>query len=77
LGRLLLRTHVIVAAVLLCRSAVNLGGLLVMLGRLLMHFLRHFFVLSDWMGKRKASVRQSKTSGAPNGSALNSSKRGK
>jgi hypothetical protein len=36
---------VIVAAVLLRRSPVDLRGLLVMLGGLLMHFLRHFVSL--------------------------------
>ena len=46
LSRLLLRTHVIVAAVLLRGGPMSLRCLLMMFGSLLVHILRHNYVLA-------------------------------
>ena len=46
LRRLLLRTHVIVAAVLLRGGPMSLRCLLMMFGTLLVHILRHNYVLA-------------------------------
>jgi hypothetical protein len=49
LSRLLLCTHMIATAVLLCRSPMSLRSLLVMFGGLLMQILRHWGLLASVM----------------------------
>ena len=53
LSRLLLRAHVVVAAVLLSGCAMCFGSLLVMFSRLLMHILRHVCFLAGMGGSPK------------------------